>query len=83
MEKLKPCPFCGGKVKLFISDDEGNLRNKEYEVDAWSGLSYQLSHHIGTNPDCPIASHDEDGGIIGIWLYESKEEAIKAWNKRL
>ena len=24
MDKLKPCPFCGGKVHIVVTDDEGN-----------------------------------------------------------
>lgn len=82
MEKIKSCPFCGGEVLLVVSDDEGNLRDKGYEVEPWSGLTYQLSHDSKNNPECPIATHYEDGGIIGVWLYDNKEEAINSWNVR-
>ena len=30
MEKLKPCPFCGGKAEMLISEYEGS--RKEYLV---------------------------------------------------
>lgn len=30
MIKLKPCPFCGGKVSIVFCDDEGNLRDDDY-----------------------------------------------------
>lgn len=82
MEEIKPCPFCGGEVVVAISDGEGNLRDEEYEKDPWSGLAYQLSHNVSDNPECPVASHYEDGGIIGVWIYDTKESAITAWNTR-
>lgn len=31
MEKLKPCPFCGGKAEMLISEYEDS--RKEYLVD--------------------------------------------------
>ncbi|MFS0878004.1 hypothetical protein [Solibacillus isronensis] len=82
METLKPCPFCGGQAKIQVCDDEGNLRSEEYKADPWSGLSYMISHDNEANKDCPIASHYEDGGVIGTFLYESEEELTAAWNKR-
>lgn len=78
---LKPCPFCGGKVKIYVSDDEGNYRPDEYEDDPWSGLTFTLGHPRGKNKDCPIANHD--GEILGTFLYESREEAAETWNTRL
>lgn len=29
MDKLRPCPFCGGLAKIVLCDDEGNLHNEE------------------------------------------------------
>lgn len=78
---IKPCPFCGGKVKIQIRNAEGNLRDEEYEKDPWSGLTYSIGHYTGDNPNCPIATYKED--IIGVYLYESKNEAIEAWNRRI
>lgn len=81
-DKLKPCPFCGGKAVIQIRDDEGNLHDEEYEKTPWSGLSYTIGHYHEDNHDCPIASYQIDGGQMGVHLYATKEEAIKAWNRR-
>ena len=81
---LKPCPFCGGEASLIVSDDEGNVRSEEYENDPWSGLSFKIKHDHYDNKDCPIASYGADEGeSIGVYLYDSREEATAAWNKRL
>lgn len=82
-EKLKPCPFCGGKAVIQIRDDEGNSRDEEYEKAPWSGLSYTIGHYHEDNEDCPIASYQIDGGQMGVYLYATKEEAIKTWNRRV
>lgn len=80
MEELKPCPFCGGETLVGYSDDEGNRRDDDYANDPWSGLTFVLIHDNEFNPSCPVASHW--GEILGTSLYDSKEEAIKAWNQR-
>lgn len=82
MSKLKPCPFCGGKVVIQIRDDEGNLHDEEYEKNPWSGLSYTIGHFHEDNKECPIATYKEDCGQLGVWLYDTKESAIKEWNRR-
>ena len=79
-KKLKKCPFCGGEATIAISDDEGNMRDEEYEKEPWSGLSYTIEHLETDNNGCPIASHD--GEIVGILLYKSRKELVKAWNNR-
>ena len=78
---IKSCPFCGGKVEIQIRDAEGNLRDEEYEKDPWSGLTYSIGHYTGDNPNCPIATYKKE--IVGVYLYESKNEAIEAWNRRI
>lgn len=81
-KSLELCPFCGGRAKISVSDDEGNDRNEEYESDPWSGLSFKIKHEHENNKDCPIANYEEDGSSMGVYLYDSREEAIKAWNTR-
>ena len=79
--KLLPCPFCGGKAYILISDAEGNIHDWDYEQNPWSGLTYQLSHDMAAEKrECPIATHSDE--TIGARLYESREEAAAAWNGR-
>ena len=65
MEQLKPCPFCGRKIKIVITDDEGNIHDEDYQKSPWSGLGYQLYHDIADDPSesCPIAGHDGEGAM--------------------
>lgn len=79
---LKPCPFCGGEAKLLVSDAEGNTHDAEYEHDPWSGLTFKIVHTHEENVKCPIAVYEVDGGSVGIYLYDSREEAAEYWNKR-
>lgn len=74
------CPFCGGRVRIVVCDDEGNYPKEDgYENDPWSGLGYLLCHSeddaIG---DCPIA-RAEGEDLLGRMIYSSPEEAIDAW----
>ena len=84
MEELKVCPFCGGNIRILVCDDEGNIHNDSYEDDPWSGLGFQLAHdEKDTIGECPIAKFDGDESVLGIYIYETREEATNAWNKRV
>lgn len=63
INKLLPCPFCGGKAKIF-----GKRRDRGYYITC-------------TNDDCDCSL----GHSIGYYLshkYETKKDAVSAWNKR-
>ena len=81
---LKPCPFCGGKAFFAVCDYEGNIHDEEgYESNPWSGLSFKIRHEVEKNEGCPIANFEEDGGTLGCYLYGTREDAAKAWNRRV
>ena len=83
MDELKPCPFCNQKkAYIAVHDDEGNyqgLPGGEYEAHPWSGLSYAL-HHDGWG-ECILCTDGEWGTMAGV-LFDTPEEAAKAWNRR-
>lgn len=82
-EELK-CPFCGGNVRILVCDDEGNIHSEEYEDDPWSGLGYQLNHNQNDKiGECPIATEDDYDVTLGFCIYDTREEATAAWNKRV
>lgn len=82
MEELNKCPFCKGEAWLVVCDDEGNMHEDSYEDDPWSGLGYQLAHdisHIPEGQSCPIATFEYE--TLGTVIYDSRDAAVKAWNK--
>jgi hypothetical protein len=82
MKALKICPFCKKQaVFIGVHDDEGNYHGRigrEYEQDAWSGLSYGL-HHEGWG-DCILCTDDEESLMGGV-LFDTAEEAADEWNR--
>ena len=64
--KLKPCPFCGRNHGLLITSIHHRL--DDVIIDQWSVF-------------CD-ASGDKCGCGASCGYYHSKEEAIRAWNRR-
>ena len=84
MDELKPCPFCGGSVKIVLCDDEGNLHDEDYALRPYSGVDFKIRHTHEENPECPVAQYEEDGGIVGgVYIYDTEEQATESWNKRV
>ena len=82
--KLKTCPFCGGTVRLQITDGKGNWRDKNYIENPYSGIGYVLVHNTNNSEyECPIATYAEDETSLGKWIYNSKKRAAEAWNRRV
>ena len=80
---LKLCPFCGGEAKISICDDEGNIYGRDYLENPYSGIGYQIYHSHEENVECPIATYEVDGGIVGrVFIYDTEEEAVEIWNRR-
>lgn len=80
-EKLRPCPFCGGKARLQLTDDEGNFQDESYLENPWSGVGYVIIHNISDSTSfCPIAT--DFNSSQGGYIYASKKAARIAWNKR-
>ena len=84
-ERLKPCPFCGKVPTIYVCDCEGNIHNDDYADDPYSGLFYAICHEYDNNESnnkiCPIATFR--GEIIGTQLYETIDELVERWNRRI
>ena len=74
--ELKPCPFCGGKAKIVCC--EYNMSNI-YQ----SGPEYRIIHSHEENMNCPIAQYGIYDALIGVYTYNTKQEAAEAWNRRV
>lgn len=70
MEKLKPCPFCGGGARVTddvcvipVIDENGAYVDAEFE-------------ELPVFVHCTVCGAETYG-------YETAEEAIEAWNRRV
>ena len=78
---LKPCPFCGCRVGIGVCDEEGNYQGLEYLDCHYSGLSFVVTHD--QNKDCILHTRSEELEHVGISLFDTLEEIVTAWNKRM
>ncbi len=71
-DKLKPCPFCGGNVKVAKMGDNGHM---------W----WFITRGSGENKcRCRVFMESEDFCINDTMEFKQKlkEELINAWNRR-
>lgn len=73
MEKLKPCPFCGGEAEI-CSAFENKFFGKYWYVRCKTCYSRGSSMYESTKE---LEPNEEFKAIIGAW-----ERAIEAWNRR-
>ena len=63
-EKLKPCPFCGGKAEYHCEEHD------------WSDCGYlSTAKYYDAYVECENCGARTE-------IFDTKEEAISAWNKR-
>lgn len=74
---LKPCPWCGRAPYIVATDEEGNTPYKPMPKPG----GYSIFHTSeGAEDNCPIAT--DPSIALGMWLYDTEEEAVEAWNRR-
>lgn len=79
MEKIKPCPFCGGEpnvygqeIRDYVNGEWAKETRKEYWIQPFCHMTCMFAMLRSTAY-----------GVIGGVRYTSPEAAIKAWNKRV
>ena len=80
---LLPCPFCNGWARILVVDDNNVIHYEaDYELNPDNGLGYALAHDetMTKGKDCPIAT--DKGAILGVNIYDNREEATGIWNKQ-
>ena len=68
MDKLLPCPFCGGEAKT-------TARDVEPQCDPWYGKNIQTFVVCTNCGACLFDDYFHDG-------FADEHEAIAAWNRR-
>ena len=76
-----PCPFCGGDIRIGVTDAEGNPRPDDYEFNPWSGLKFMIQHPEKPGVVCPINTQGDEP--LCSWNYKSRKDAINTWNTRV
>jgi hypothetical protein len=78
MEKLKPCPFCGGKA-IVHQKSYGTTSTNSCKLSFVIKCSECESTAAGACGD--IAINLNDNGELNIW-YDDRPCAVEAWNRR-
>ena len=66
-ERLKPCPFCGGEAEVIFEEYSGDHIVNEFYV--------RCTMFNNRLPNCLV--------MPNTITYDSEEEAIDAWNRRV
>lgn len=76
--ELKPCPFCGGKARIFTaSDDDNPFARHDDDVQTY----WQVVHN------CEMPDEGEDYFIRSEYLcymtpwFKNRQTAITLWNR--
>ena len=77
MTELKPCPFCGGQAVLFKKT--GSVSNGIETVKNKDGTYWYIGCETS---DCILFACEEDGTARIFFREDSKESAIRCWNRR-
>ena len=78
MDKLKPCPFCGGKAKMEQTCC-GAESSSSVRLSFWIGCAKCGATAPGANGYINI--NLSDSGELNPW-HDDRESAIRAWNRR-
>jgi len=76
MADLKPCPFCGGEVKIY------RLSGCNYEGQTKAGATFVIgcyNCHFDFKRFTVTVTIGKNGDVSVV---SEKEQAIEAWNKR-
>lgn len=69
-DKLKPCPFCGGEAQVAMPQLTIQSLNTTFNIDTYCVYCPKCQMYFGYTP--------KHKGI-----YDTEQEAIKAWNRRV
>lgn len=72
MDKLKPCPFCGGEAEIHRMRVSYKARSPKYE-----GIAL-----VARCKKCYAYSPHKRGTLIGNFRETEETKAIEAWNRR-
>ena len=84
-KELKPCPFCGGE-KLKIESKKGEIHySKKDGMYPWHNVKYSVrcnSCHARGGVVSAAVPTDRLGEYSNK-VYEVREKAVEAWNRRV